>query len=391
MSTEKRVVVTGISVMAANGNNIDEFNENAVRGIGGIKKTTLFPTDKIRTDYFGQVNKTYIYEVQSLKDKSRLECMYEDLILQLLEDTSITPEIIGELNEKVGFSFATSVGVNDYVSGHVKGSIEKSISKSNIYKLPKKLKIKGPVFVNTSACAAGTTAIGTAYSLVNSGICDMVISGGIDPLTEFSSYGFHSLQNLSSTPCRPFDKDRDGITLGEGGALFVIESYESAQKRNAKIYCEVLGYGLGNDAYHATSPDPSGDGAYRVMTQALKQADVLPAKIDYINTHGTGTEINDSMEIKAIERLTGKCHVNSIKSQVGHCLAAAGAVEFAATVLSINNSYVYPNINLSNPINSLEEVELPSELVYKNIHYALSNSFAFAGNAASIVVGGISE
>jgi 3-oxoacyl-[acyl-carrier-protein] synthase II len=283
------------------------------------------------------------------------------------------------------------VGVNDYVSGHVKGTIKNSISKSNIYKLPKKLKIKGPVFVNTSACAAGTTAIGTAYSLVNSGICDMVITGGIDPLTEFSSYGFHSLQNLSSTPCRPFDKDRDGITLGEGGALFVLESYESAQKRNAKMYCEVLGYGLGNDAYHATSPDPSGDGAYRVMTQALNQADIAPAEIDYINTHGTGTEINDSMEIKAIERLTSECHVNSIKSQVGHCLAAAGAVEFAATVLSIENSYVYPNINICNPINSLEEVKLSAELVQKDIHYALSNSFAFAGNAASIVVGGISE
>lgn len=389
MKEKKKIVVTGISILCASGNNRDEFIKKAREGICSIRKTDLFPTEKLRTDYFGQINKPFIYEVKDFEQKSRLECMFDDLQNQLLLDSGLTVDEIKCRREKVGFSFATSIGVNDYITAHVNGTIENSLAKSNIHKLPSSFGIKGPVFVNTSACAAGTTALGTAYSLIKSGAVDMVIAGGIDPLTEFSGYGFHSLQNLSSQPCRPFDQNRDGITLGEGGSLFVIEELSSALKRGAHIYAEVLGYGLGNDAYHATSPDPTGNGAYRVMRQALDQAGISADEIGYINAHGTGTLINDSMEIKAIERLGCECSVTSTKSQIGHCLAAAGAIEFAAVILSIENGEVYPNVNLNDAIKTSSKINLvKGKTKIEKLNYALSNSFAFAGNAASIVIGG---
>ena len=389
MDKKRRVVVTGLSMLCAGGNNKEEFIKNSRAGKCSIRKTDLFPTEKLRTSYFGQIKKPYIYEVENLEEQSRLECIFHDLGEQLLEDGGITAEYIKGKKEKAAFSFATSVGANDYITAHVKGTIKNSLGKSNIYKLPRQLGVGGAVFINTSACAAGTTALGTAYSLITSGAADLVIAGGVDPLTEFSSYGFHSLQNLSSSPCRPFDQNRDGITLGEGGALFIIEELSAAQERKAHIYAEILGYGLGNDAYHATSPDPSGDGAYRVIKQAIGQADIKESQIDYINAHGTGTVINDGMEIKAIERLNGECIVTSTKSQIGHCLAAAGAIEFAATVLSVEENEIYPSVNITDEIKKSSKITIVKDKPEKKeVRYALSNSFAFAGNAASIVVGG---
>lgn len=389
MEQKRRVVVTGLSMLCAGGSNKEEFMENARAGKCSIRKTDLFPTQKLRTDYFGQVGKSYIYEVENMEEESRVECIFRDLGEQLLADADITEADIRGKGERAAFSFATSVGANDYITAHVKGTIPNSLGKSNLYKLPKQLGVGGAVFINTSACAAGTTALGTAYSLIASGAADLVIAGGADPLTEFSSYGFHSLQNLSSIPCRPFDKNRDGITLGEGGALFVLEELSAAKERNAHIYAELLGYGLGNDAYHATSPDPTGNGAYRVMKQAIEQAGIRESDIDYINAHGTGTVINDGMEIKAIERLDGNCTVTSTKSQIGHCLAAAGAIEFAATVLSIEKEEIYPSVNITEEIEKDAKIAIVKEKSEKKeIRYALSNSFAFAGNAASIAVGG---
>ena len=382
------MVVTGISMITANGDNKEEFVEQAQSGRGGIRKTDLFPTDRLRTDYFGQVKGQFAYEVEQEDQASRLECIFDHLTQQLLADADLTAAGFSEQNERACFSFATSVGANDYITAHVKGSILNSISKSNIYKLPVKMGIKGPVFVNTSACAAGTTAIGTAFSMVKSGVADIAVAGGVDPLTEFSSYGFHSLQSLSGSPCKPFDKNRDGITLGEGGALFVVEEYEAALKRGAHIYGEILGYGLGNDAYHATSPDPSGQGAYRVMSQALNQAGIEAEAVDYVNAHGTGTRINDSMEVKAIEALGCKCSVTSTKSQTGHCLAAAGAIEFAAAILSMTHERIFPNVNLEEEIESEGNIQfVRGQSLHRELNYVLSNSFAFAGNAASIVVG----
>lgn len=384
----KRVVVTGMSMICSGGNGTTEFVEKAKNAVCGIKKTTLFNTEKLRTDYFGQVNKEYIYEIEQIDQESRIEGLFRDLSADLMKDSGLTVEDIRKEKNRAGFSFATSVGVNDYITATVEEKIPDSIAKTNVIKFSKKLGVRGPVYINTSACAAGTTAVGIAYSLIISGKADLVVAGGIDPLTEFSSFGFHSLQNLSPVPCRPFDQSRNGITLGEGGALFVLESLEHAQKRNAKIRGEILGYGLGNDAYHATSPDPTGEGAYRVMKQALEQADISIDEVQYINAHGTGTIINDDMEIKAIDKLGFKGSVTSTKAQIGHCLAAAGAIEMASVILSIENNEIYPSQNLENamPINSGGKFVV-NTTAKDHIDHALSNSFAFAGNSASIAIG----
>lgn len=388
MGEKRRVVVTGMSVLCAGGNDKNAFMQNTRTGKCSIRKTDLFSTEKLRTDYFGQIEKPYIYEVEKEDQPSRLECLFADLGEQLLEDARLTKEEIAGKEERAGFSFATSVGANDYITAYVKGTMKNALAKSNLYKLPSALGIGGPVFVNTSACAAGTTAIGTAYSMLVSGAADMVIAGGIDPLTEFSSYGFHSLQNLSAVPCRPFDKNRDGITLGEGGALFVLEELTAARERGAHIYAELSGYGLGNDAYHATSPDPSGKGACRVMKQAMEQAGIQPEEVDYVNAHGTGTLINDSTEVKAMEQLGLSCAVTSTKSQIGHCLAAAGAIEFAATVLSMQEQEIFPGVHLSEEMETQAPIRFVKDRAEKRrIKYALSNSFAFAGNAAVAAIG----
>ncbi|MBE9915095.1 beta-ketoacyl-[acyl-carrier-protein] synthase family protein [Paenibacillus donghaensis] len=384
----RRVVVTGMSVIAANGNDKNEFFENSLNGVGGIRKTNLFPSDQLRTDYFGQVQKEYVYEIQSAQQDTRLENIFDDLCTDLLLDSGITVDDIRGFGYKAGFSFATSVGTNDYTTAHVKGILVNALSKSNLHKLPVKLGIQGPIFTNTSACSAGTTAIGTGFSLIKAGNADMVVAGGIDPLTEFSSYGFHALQSLSKEPCKPFDKNRSGISIGEGGALFLLEELQAAKSRNAKIYGEIIGYGLGNDAYHPTSPDPTGKGAYRVMSQAIEQSGLASEDIDYINAHGTGTVLNDDMEVKAMNDLGGNYHVSSTKSLIGHCLAAAGAIEMAATVLCVSEGAVFPTINSVDV-----EFDYPKITFVKHkgldqpVKYALSNSFAFGGNAASILIG----
>ena len=392
MSDKNTVVITGVSVMCANGNNAQEFYQNLFDGKGGIRVTNLFPTDKLRTSYFGQIDCDYIYEVSSLEQKTRTESIIENLIMQLFDDAEVSPQFLQ--TEKTAFSFATSVGTNDYITAHQKNTIPDSICKSNLYKFAKKLGVNGPIFVNTSACSAGTAAIGIGKSLIDAQICDMAIVGGADPLTEFSAYGFHALQSLSGSPCRPFDKNRDGITIGEGGALLMLETLEHAKARNAKIYAELLGYGLGNDAYHPTSPDPTGLGAYRVMAQAAEEGNVPIEKVEYINAHGTGTVINDDMEIKSFEKLKTDVMVSSTKSYTGHCLAGAGAIEAVAAVLTVYHNQVFATINSNQetPIEHSTSISLiMNETRNVTVNYALSNSFAFGGSDASILLGKCTE
>ncbi|OWR33182.1 3-oxoacyl-ACP synthase [Saccharibacillus sp. O23] len=388
MDGRRRVVVTGIAMITAAGMDKETFMKHAAEGRSGLRGTLLFPTDKLRTDYFGETPKRYAYEIQAESDESRTEQIFGDLAEELLRDAGLDAARLADLDERAIFSFATSVGTNDYMTAHVKQVLPDSVSRGNLHKLPPKLGIRGATFVNTSACSAGTTAIGTAFSMIRAGLADLAAAGGVDPLTEFSTYGFHSLQNLSALPCRPFDRRRDGITLGEGGALFMLEEREAALSRGARIYAEVLGYGLGNDAYHPTSPDPTGQGAYRVMRQAVRQGGIESAEVDYVNAHGTGTVINDDMEAKAIALLRPDCRVSSTKSLTGHCLAAAGAVEAAATALALKHGSVPPTAGLDEP--DFEDAPLRfvrgrAEPV--RLRYALSNSFAFGGNAASLLLG----
>ncbi len=257
--------------------------------------------------------------------------------------------------------------------------------------------LKGPNSSVVTACSTGSHAIGDAGRMVALGDADVMVAGGTEsPVNRISMAGFAASRALSTgfndTPeraSRPYDKDRDGFVLSEGAGVVVLEEYEHAKRRGAKIYAELIGYGLSGDAYHITAPSPDGDGAQRCMAAALKRARISPAEVDYINAHGTSTPLGDEIELGAVQRLVGnaagRVSMSSTKSSVGHLLGAAGAVEAIFSVLAIRDQVAPPTINLDNP-----SVETPIDLVphqakKREINVALSNSFGFGGTNASLV------
>jgi 3-oxoacyl-[acyl-carrier-protein] synthase II len=258
--------------------------------------------------------------------------------------------------------------------------------------------LKGPNHAVVTACSTGSHAIGDASRLVALGDADVMVAGGTEsPICRISVAGFAACRALSTgfndrpgAASRPYDKDRDGFVMGEGAGVIVLEALDHAQARGAKIYAEVIGYGMSGDAYHITAPAESGDGAYRCMQAALKRADIEVSDIDYVNAHGTSTPMGDEIELSAVERLfgnaAGKLAMSSTKSATGHLLGAAGAVEAVFSVLAIRDNIAPPTLNLDNP-----SVETAIDLVAhktkpRDINTVLSNSFGFGGTNASLIL-----
>ncbi|MFK5599404.1 beta-ketoacyl-ACP synthase II [Methylobacterium sp. HMF5984] len=258
--------------------------------------------------------------------------------------------------------------------------------------------LKGPNSAVVTACSTGTHAIGDAARLIMLGDADVMVAGGAEsPVDRLSIAGFAACRALSTgfndTPTkasRPYDKARDGFVMGEGAGVVVLEEYEHAKARGAKIYAEVVGYGMSGDAYHITSPSPDGDGAFRCMTAAVKRAGIDPGAIDYINAHGTSTPMGDELELRAVERLLGASAqgvaMSSTKSAVGHLLGAAGAIEAIFSILSIRDGVIPPTLNLDDPSVETALDLVPHEAKRRRVDIALSNSFGFGGTNASLVV-----
>ena len=257
--------------------------------------------------------------------------------------------------------------------------------------------LKGPNHAVVTACSTGAHAIGDAGRIIALGDADVMVAGGAEsPLNRMSLAGFAACRALSTgfnddptRASRPYDRDRDGFVMGEGAGVVVLEELEHAQRRGAKIYAELIGYGMSGDAYHITSPSPDGDGAYRCMKNALKRADIQPADVDYINAHGTSTPLGDEIELNAVARLVGNAagtiSMSSTKSSTGHLLGAAGAVEAIFSVLAIRDQIAPPTINLDNPSVETAIDLVPHKARRRKIDIALSNSFGFGGTNASLV------
>jgi 3-oxoacyl-[acyl-carrier-protein] synthase II len=258
--------------------------------------------------------------------------------------------------------------------------------------------LKGPNHAVVTACSTGAHAIGDASRLIALGDADVMVAGGTEsPINRLAMAGFCSARALSTSfndapekASRPYDKDRDGFVMGEGAAVVVLEEYQHAKKRGAKIHAEIIGYGMSGDAYHITSPAPDGDGAFRSMNAAIKRAGIAVSDLDYINAHGTSTQLGDEIELSAVERLLGnaasKVSMSSTKSSTGHLLGAAGSIEAIFSILAIRDNIAPPTINLDNPSVETAIDLVPQKPRQREINVALSNSFGFGGTNASLVI-----
>lgn len=415
---KRKVVVTGLGAVTPCGNSVDEMWENIVQGKTGIGKITLFDTDGFPVKIAGEVKnfEPAWVDPKEAKRLDRFELFALNATYEALEHAGMLKN--GEVSfpcerERVGVIIGSGIGGLWTIEQGVRTLVEKGPTRVSPFFIPVSIanmasgyiSIKtgalGPNLCTTTACAAGLHAIGIGYDLIRQGICDVAIVGGseaaITPIGVASFSAMRALsriQDPSKTP-RPFDKDRDGFVMGEGAGVLILEEYELAKKRGAKILCEVKGFGMSSDAHHITAPDPEGYGFFLAMKRALEDSGLSPKDINYINAHGTGTRYNDEIETKAIKRLLGehayKVPVSSTKSMTGHLLGAAGAVESVITVLTIVKKVVPPTINLDNPDPECDLDYVPWKAREFDVKNAMCNSFGFGGTNACVIFSEVSD
>ncbi len=392
----RRPVITGIGIITAIGKGLDNYWEALSKGICGIGDVTVFDTSGYRGKYAAEVKGIDIPSTRF----SRCDMLGLFAWEEAVKDSGF--EHIDCPTERIGICIGSGSG------GLLNAELYKRQKKKNGRGRPRLLvpfasysftdllseiaKVRGRKTTVSTACSSSSTAIGIAAEWIKKGYCDVVITGGSESLSETTFAGFNSLRTIDELPCRPFDAERKGISLGEGAAILILEEYTNARKRGAKIYGEILGYGISGDAYHVTSPHPQGKGILIALEMAMKSAEIKKDEIQYINAHGTGTQANDLAETIAIKEFFGEraygIPVSSTKSMVGHCLGAAGAIEAVAAILPILKGIIPPTANYRNPDPQcdLDYVPEPRNMFVKT---ALSLSLAFAGNNTALVIKGI--
>ncbi len=392
----RRVFITGIGLISAIGNNVAETRDRLKRGQSGIKKAKLLKSRYIEIFPFGEIP----YPTPELKERagipdekgiSRTEVLALLAIQQTIKDATLTNEQLTSYD--TAFLSASTVGgmsMTDqlYHDANKKGKPSEYLSSYNpgehTNNLMKRLGIKGISATFNTACSSSANSIMFGAKLIKSGRCKRTIAGGTDALAKYTVNGFNALQILSPKPCMPFDKNRSGLTLGEGAAYLVLESEEVVG--NKKIYGEITGYGNANDAFHPSSISDEATGIIAAITEALKVAELEPDKIDYINTHGTGTENNDITEQTGLNHIFKKVPpFQSTKTYTGHTLAAAGAIEAVFSLLAMENNELYPSLNCNNPIDDFNVIPNMNYVSDYEIKHFLSNSFGFGGNCSSLI------
>jgi 3-oxoacyl-[acyl-carrier-protein] synthase II len=403
----RRVVITGIGVITSIGESLSSFEEGIFSGKSGIRPITVFDASGFACNSAGQVEDSDLkgrLPFDNVRRASRCDLLGLIAAYEAIIDSGISPENLGRRDVGV----ILGGGAGGMLSWEIYRRAQKTKDKRP---RPSNLLASSPCTLTdliagifgftgtrstiTTACSSSATSIGYSGDLIRSGTHDVVITGGSEALSELTFAGFNSLRLVDPEYCRPFDRERKGLSLGEGAAILVMEEYEHALQRGAHTYAEVIGYGINSDAYHMTSPDPEGVGMGRAMEMALENSCVDKDQVDYINAHGTGTKVNDGTETTAIKRVFGKdkagdLRISSTKSMVGHCLGAAGAVEAAATVLAIMKQAAPPTIHLENPDPECDLNYVSGGPEPCRIRMAMSNSFAFGGNNTSIILGRIS-
>jgi 3-oxoacyl-[acyl-carrier-protein] synthase II len=389
----RRVAVTGIGVASNNGIGRDVFLQNCADGISGMKQCTVFPTEKLATGLFGEISGNLPDCTVVPTGETRIKAIIRMAADEMMRGSGLDRKAIEAYGADAWLCFGTLLATMDGIMEYAdRGGIDGYLEHVNDYLpwLRGHCGIQGGSWVNSAACAAGTTAAGMAFDFIRSGLCGLCVVGGADSLTKTVAYGFHSLKALSPGICNPYDGTRDGINIGEGAAFFIFEEMEDAKARGAHIYGEITGYGLTNDAYHATSPDPEGHGLLAAMNEALSESGIEPAQVQHISGHGTGTPINDQMEIGAINKLFSAAGniptVTSTKAIIGHCMGGAGALELAAELLALENQVYLPLPNIRQPLESGRQEMFGKSSKIRAAEYVLSNSLAFAGNVASLVI-----
>ncbi len=392
-----RVVVTGMGIISAIGNSVEE-NKKALlsskSGIGTISKINTVHADQIKVGEVVLSNDELISQLQLPDDNNFTRTA---LLGLFAAKEALKNAKIADVNTyKTGLISSTTVGGMDKTEQHLKQfkmSLEsqKYISShhagDSTKKIVKQLGVTEFSTTISTACSSATNAIMLGTRLIKAGKLDRVIVGGTDALTKFTINGFKSLMILSDEVCQPFDEHRKGLNLGEGAAYLVLESETIAKKENKSIIAYISGYGNANDAFHQTASSESGQGAYLAMQKALDLAQLKPEQIDYINAHGTATPNNDLSESHAIKRIFGNNtpDFSSTKANTGHTLAAAGAVEAVYSILALQEQTVFPNLNFKSEINETGLIPT-TEIKVKPIKYVLSNSFGFGGNCSTLIL-----
>jgi len=408
--TRRRVVVTGLGIISPIGNAVAEAWDNALAGKPGITRITRFDPARLASQIAGEVKGFEVAPYMSPKEARRMDLFIHYGMaagLQAWRDGGL--QVTPENAERVGINFGSGIGGLPLIEA-MHAELEKNgprrispffIPGSIINMIAGLLSIevgaKGPNLAMVTACTTSTHCIGEAAKSIRYGDADVMIAGGAEAVvTELAIGGFAAARALSTRnddpagASRPWDRERDGFVLGEGAGAMLLEEYEHAKARGARIYCEVAGYGVSADAFHMTAPPDDGDGGYRAMRNALKDAALNPEEIDYINAHGTSTPLGDVAETQAIKRLLGarapKVAVNSTKSMTGHLLGAAGGVEAVFTALALRDQASPPTINLRNPDPACDLDYVPNEARRMPIRVALSNSFGFGGTNGTLVL-----
>jgi len=408
----KRVVVTGLGALTPIGNNIEEYWNGLVEGKSGCAPITYFDTEKFKTKFACELKNYNPLDHFDRKEARKLDRFAQYALVssdEAIKDANINLDEIDKF--RVGVIWGAGIGGLETFQNEVINYAEgDGTPRFNPFFIPKmiadiapgNISIKhgfmGPNYTTVSACASSANALIDALNYIRLGHCDVIVTGGSEAAVTIAGMGgFNAMHALSTrndspqTASRPFDATRDGFVLGEGAGALILEEYEHAKKRGAKIYAEVVGGGMSSDAYHMTAPHPDGIGVERVMLNCLRDAGMSPEEVDAINTHGTSTPLGDVAELKAISKVFGEhakgININSTKSMTGHLLGAAGAIEAIASILSLENSVVPPTINHTTVDENIDpSLNLTLNKAQKrNINVAMSNTFGFGGHNACVL------